>query len=130
VKVVASDAPSHSPGEALTTSKESRRFEVDTTPPRIENLAASVDGGQIHVTFRAVDGFSPIKRAEYSVDAGEWKYVEPVGQLSDAKSESYDFKVTPETTKDGGGSSEHVVVVRVYDRYENMGAAKSILHGK
>ncbi len=130
VKVVASDAPSHSPGEALTTSKESRRFEVDTTPPRIENLAASLDGGQIHVTFRAVDGFSPIKRAEYSVDAGEWKYVEPVGQLSDAKAESYDFKVTPETTKDGGDASEHVVVVRVYDRYENMGAAKSLLHGK
>jgi hypothetical protein len=130
VKVVASDAPSHSPGEALTTSKESRRFEVDTTPPRIENLAASVDGGQIHVTFRAVDGFSPIKRAEYSVDAGEWRYVEPVGQLSDAKTESYDFKVTPETTKDSGDSSEHVVVVRVYDRYENMGAAKTLLHGK
>ncbi len=130
VKVIASDAPSHSPGEALTTSKESRRFEVDTTPPRIENLAASVDGGQIHVTFRAVDGFSPIKRAEYSVDAGEWKYVEPVGQLSDAKTESYDFKVTPETTKDGGDASEHVVVVRVYDRYENMGAAKTLLHGK
>jgi hypothetical protein len=130
VKVVASDAPSHSPGEALTTSKESRRFEVDTTPPRIENLAASVDGGQIHVTFRAVDGFSPIKRAEYSVDAGEWKYVEPVGQLSDAKTESYDFKVAPETAKDGADASEHVVVVRVYDRYENMGAAKTLLHGK
>jgi hypothetical protein len=44
VKLIASDAPSHSPGEALTASKESRRFEVDTTPPRIENLSASVDG--------------------------------------------------------------------------------------
>ena len=97
VKVVASDGPSHSPGEALTASKESRRFEVDTTPPRIENLSASVEGGQIHVTFRAGDGFSAIKRAEYSVDAGEWKYVEPIGRLSDAKTENYDFKVTPET---------------------------------
>jgi hypothetical protein len=130
VKVVASDAPSHSPGEALTASKESRRFEVDTTPPRIENLAASVEGGQIHVTLRAADGFSPIKRAEYSVDAGEWKYVEPVGQLSDAKIENYDFKVTPETAKDGAASSEHVVVVRVYDRYENMGAAKTLVRQK
>lgn len=130
VKVVASDAPSHSPGEALTASKESRRFEVDTTPPRIENLTASLDAGQIHVTFRAGDGFSPIKRAEYSVDAGDWNYVEPVGQLSDAKTESYDFKVTPETTKDGGASSEHVVVVRVYDRYDNMGAAKTVIRGK
>jgi hypothetical protein len=130
VKVVASDAPSHSPGEALTASKESRRFEVDTTPPRIENLAASLEAGEIHVTLRAVDGFSPVKRVEYSVDASDWKYVEPVGQLSDAKIENYDFKVTPETAKDGNASSEHVVVVRVYDRYDNMGAAKTLIRGK
>ena len=130
VKVVVSDAPSHSPGEALTASKESRRFEVDTTPPRIENLSALIEGGEVHVIFRAADGFSPIKRAEYSVDAGEWKYVEPVGQLSDAKTENYDFKTPLETTKEGGASSEHVVVVRVYDRYENMGAAKTLIRAK
>jgi len=128
VKVVASDAPSHSPGEALTTIKQRRRFEVDTTPPRIENLAATVEGAQIHVRFRAQDGFSTIKRAEYSVDAGEWKYVEPVGQISDAKAEDYDFKSDIDPGKDS--SAEHVVVVRVYDKYENMGAAKSVLKAK
>jgi uncharacterized membrane protein YgcG len=130
VKVVASDAPSHSPGEALTAERESRRFEVDTTPPRIENLTAAVEGGQIHVRFRAEDGFSPIRKAEFSVDAGEWKYVEPLGKISDAKVEDYDFKVTPETAKDGAPASEHVVVVRVYDRYENLGAAKTVIRGK
>ncbi len=128
VKVSASDAPSHSPGEALTTSRESRRFEVDTTPPRIENLAASVDAAEVHVHFRAQDGFSTIKRAEYSVDAGDWKYVEPVGQLSDAKVEDYDFKVAVDSPKEA--ASEHVVVVRVYDKYDNMGAAKTVLHAK
>jgi hypothetical protein len=130
VKVVASDGPSHSPGEALTASKESHRFEVDTTPPRIEDLAATLEGGQIRVTFRAVDGFSPIKRAEYSVDAGDWKYVEPTGQLADAKTENYDFKTTPEALRDGEVSSEHVVVIRVFDRYENMGASKTLIRGK
>src|SRR5579863_2197368 len=130
VKVVASDAPSHSPGDALTAERESRRFEVDTTPPRIENLTASVESGQIHVRFRAADGFSPIKKAEYSVDAGEWKYVEPVGKISDAKLEEYDFKVTPEAGKDGSPSSEHLVVVRAYDRYDNLGAAKTLVKGK
>ena len=128
VKVVASDAPSHSPGEALTTSRESRRFEVDTTPPRIENLAAAVEGGQIHVRFRAEDGFSSIKRAEYSIDAGDWKYVEPVGQLADSRVEDYDFKASLEAAKDA--TSEHVVVVRVYDKYDNMGAAKNVMRGK
>jgi hypothetical protein len=128
VKVVASDASSHSPGEALTAEKVSRRFEVDTTPPRIENLTASVEGTQIHVRFRSEDGFSTIKRAEYSIDASDWKYVEPVGQLSDAKTEDYDFKVAPEPAKDAG--AEHVVVVRVYDKYDNMGAAKTVLRPK
>jgi hypothetical protein len=126
IKVVAADSPSHSPGEALSASRESRRFEVDTTQPRIENLAASREGDQIHVHFRAEDGFSSVKRAEYSVDAGEWKYIEPVGQISDAKIEDYDFKVPPQAAKDA--SSEHVVVVRVYDKYDNMGAAKTVLH--
>ncbi len=130
VKVVASDAPSHSPGEALTATKESRRFEVDTTPPRVENLTAAIEGGQIHVHFQAQDGFSSIKRAEYSVDAADWKYVEPVGQISDSKREDYDFKVSLDPAKDATSTSEHVVVVRVYDRYENMGASKTVIRGK
>jgi hypothetical protein len=128
VKVVASDAPSHSPGEALTASKESHRFEVDTTPPRIEDLSAALQGAQIHIKARAVDSFSPIKRAEYSIDAGDWKYVEPVGQLSDARTENYDFAVKLDTAKDE--SSEHVVVIRVYDRYDNMSAAKTLIRPK
>jgi hypothetical protein len=128
IKVVASDAPSHSPGDALTASRESRRFEVDTTPPRIENLSASIEGGQIRIRFRAEDGFSPIKRAEYSVDAGDWKYVEPIGQLSDSKVQDYDLKIPLDTAKDAGG--EHVIVVRAYDRYDNMGAAKTLLLAK
>ena len=74
IKVVASDAPSHAPGDALTAEKESDRFEVDTTPPQIENLTASAEGGQLHVSFRAADSFSPIQRAECSVDAGDWQF--------------------------------------------------------
>ncbi len=128
IKVVASDAPSHSPGEALSAAKESHHFEVDTTPPRIEDLSAAVQGQQIHVKARAVDSFSPIKRAEYSIDAGDWKYVEPVGQLSDAKTENYDFTVNLDAAKDE--SSEHVIVIRVYDRYDNMSAAKSLIRSK
>ena len=136
IKVVASDAPSHSPEQALTAEKESARFEVDTTPPQIENLAASVEGDKIHVTFRAVDSFSNIKSADYSVDAGEWQFVEPVGQLSDSKTESYDFRVTlpianSATAKTAAaGQLEHVVVVRVYDRFDNMNSAKTVIRGK
>jgi hypothetical protein len=151
VKIVASDSPSHSPGESLTTEKESSRFEVDTTPPQIQNLAATDQGDRIHVHFRATDSFSPIKRAEYSVDAGDWQFVEPTGQLSDSKTEDYDFVVPlPGTAEAGTGkpasadktatkktktpapplttpSVEHVVVVRVYDRFDNMNSAKTVI---
>ena len=94
IEVLASDAPSHSPGQALTSVRDSARFEVDTTPPRIEDLKAVVEGAQIHVTFRVTDGFSNIKRAEYSIDAADWQYVEPVGQLADSKNASYDFQAS------------------------------------
>jgi len=140
VKVVASDAPSHAPGQALTAERESARFEVDTTPPRIENLAASVEGDKIRITFRATDSFSPIKRAEFSVDAADWQYIEPVDQLSDSKTENYDFRVPVPVVLSGtgmvqskpasAGSVEHVVVVRVYDRYDNMISAKTVIRGK
>ena len=126
VKIVASDAPSHSPGQGLTAERESARFEVDTTPPQIKDLKAALEGAQIHVTFVASDTFSPIKRAEYSVDAGEWQFVEPVGQLSDSKTENYDFKVAPPSAT----QAEHVVVVRSYDRFDNMSSAKTVIRGK
>jgi hypothetical protein len=140
-KVVASDAPSHSPGDELTAEKESPRVEVDTTPPVFEQLTAVTEADKIHVTFRAVDGFSPIKRAEYSIDANDWQYVEPVGQIADSKTENYDFKVTipadgppePPSTAKGkkkeSGPVEHVVVVRVYDRFDNMSSAKTVIRG-
>ncbi|PYX97574.1 MAG: hypothetical protein DMG71_02680, partial [Acidobacteria bacterium] len=145
MKVVASDAPSHSPSEALSSEKESARFEIDTTPPHVENLHAVADGNQIHVNFGAVDSYSPIKRAEYSVDAGDWQFVEPVGQLSDSRSESYDFKVNiPSSENDSAAkksaatsgtdgqsqaasTAEHVIVVRVYDRFDNMSSAKTVI---
>jgi hypothetical protein len=127
IKVLASDSPSHSPGEALSSERESDRFEVDTTPPQIQDLKASVQGEKVHVTFRASDSFSTIKRAEYSLDAGDWHFVEPVGQLSDAKSESYDFALPIPANQAG---QEHVVVVRAYDKYDNMNSAKTVVPGR
>jgi hypothetical protein len=137
VKVMASDAPSHSPGEALTAERESSHFEVDTTPPQIESLNASVEGGKIRVTFRAVDSFSNIKHAEYSVDASDWQYIDPVDELSDSKTENYDFRVAlPVSTNTSAerakvpGQTEHVIVVRAYDRYDNMNSAKFVVREK
>jgi hypothetical protein len=140
VKVIASDAPSHSPGEALYSERVSPRFEVDSTAPVIENLAAAIEdkqgGKQIHVTFRAHDSFSAIKRAEYSLDGGDWQFVEPSGHLSDSKTEDYDFRVpvpqteAPPAVMAGSTANDHVIVVRAYDRFDNLAMAKTVIRAK
>jgi hypothetical protein len=134
VKVVASDSPAHTPGNALTGEKVSDRFVVDTTPPVVSNLRAAAEAGAckrgncppiLHVTFDAVDSASPIAHAEYSLDAGPWQFVAPLGVISDSKQEKYDFPIDLE----GGGAltAEHLITVRVYDRYDNVGAAKAVV---
>jgi hypothetical protein len=124
LKVVASDAPSHTPAEALKGEKVSERFEIDTTAPVVSNLKAAQDGAQaVHVTLDADDPVSAIARAEFSLDAGPWQYVEPVGALSDSRREHYDFTIPAADVKNKPG--EHLLTVRVYDRHENVGLAKA-----
>jgi sugar lactone lactonase YvrE len=140
VKVIVSDAPSHSPGEALYAERVSSRFEVDNTAPVIDKLTAALDakqiGTQIHVRFRASDSFSAIKRAEYSIDGGDWQFVEPIGHLSDSKTEDYDFRVAVPKAEPvpppmaESTASDHVVVVRAYDRFDNLATAKTVIRGK
>ena len=48
IKVVASDAPSHNPGEALTGERISDDFAIDTTPPVVNGLTAHLENGKIH----------------------------------------------------------------------------------
>lgn len=133
VKVVASDAPSNSPGTALTGEKISDRFVVDTTPPvvtaiKAEETATPCKGANCpkatHVTFDAEDATSPIGHAEYSLDAGKWQFVAPAGEISDSQHEHYDFTL-PASALDGK-TGEHLLTVRVYDRYDNVGVAKTV----
>lgn len=135
IKVVASDAPVHTDADALTDEKVSEAFVVDTTPPVPGELKAElVRGGtkngaqQIHATFAAHDAISPIAHAEYSVDAGPWQYLEPTGRISDSLSERYDFTAEiPAATTQVADPQEHVLAIRVYDRYENMTAVKAVV---
>ncbi len=131
LKVIASDAPSHNPGEALTTERVSDRFVIDTTPPVLSAVEGRMENGRIHVTLTATDSATPIGHAEYSVDAGPWQYVEPVGKLSDSLTEHYDFEAPLNPPPPGAAPpvnpTEHVITVRVYDRYENAAAAKAVV---
>ncbi len=135
VKVVASDAPSHTPADALSGEKVSDRFLIDTTAPAIKELKAVrgiTCGGapcfdKIFVNFDAEDSTSPIARAEYSLDAGPWQFIEPVDKISDSRTEHYSFNVTLDAA---GWKSEHLVTVRAWDRYDNAGIAKILVPGQ
>jgi hypothetical protein len=140
IRVVASDAPAHMLGDALTSARESDHFIIDTTPPVLTALQGSLQSGVIHAGFVATDQTSPIARAEYSIDAGRWQFLEPVGKLSDSLTEHYDFTVplaaiptrTPAEEPESAPApsadpQEHILTVRVYDRYENVSAAKTVI---
>jgi hypothetical protein len=127
LKIVATDAPSNPPALVLTTERQSERFEVDNTPPSISALqaiTAVTRGGSPAFTnevisFTARDSTSSIERAQYSMDGGEWIVVAPAGNLSDALEEHYQFTISEPR------AGEHTVAVRVYDRFENVGSAKT-----
>jgi WD40 repeat protein len=127
LKIVATDAPSNPPATALTVERISERFEVDNTPPVIEHLSAvsgitysgSVASAFIVVKFTARDAGSSVERAQYSLDGGDWILVSPAGNISDAPEEHYEFTIS------NPSAGERTVAVRDYDRFENVGSAKT-----
>ena len=130
LRILASDAPSNPPAEALKTERESERFEVDNTPPGIENLRAGAYGrmldqgrgpSDVFVQFTARDTASSIERAQFSVDGGEWILLAPTIGISDAPEEHYQIQLGILS------AGEHTIAVRAYDKFENVGSAKTTI---
>jgi hypothetical protein len=129
LKIVASDAPSNPPEMALKAERESERFEVDNTTPTVGKIEVSPSGVSADRSrgvsydfqFTASHPTSSIERAQYSVDGGEWILVKPVNGISDYKTETYSFTVR------GLTAGEHTIAVRAYDRFENVGSAKTTI---
>jgi hypothetical protein len=121
LKITASDSPSNPAGQALSTERETDRFVIANTPPRIENLRTRVnspDDPAVAVSFDAVSSSAAVARAQYSLDAGDWQIIFPAGLLSDAPKESYQFQVS------GLSRGEHTIAVQILDRFQNTSAAK------
>jgi hypothetical protein len=121
LRVTASDLPGNPPAEALSTSIISDPFLIDNTPPRIAGLAASQSGGKLHAAWSAADTLNDIKKAEYSLDGGDWTLVAPVTGLSDSHDLAYDL------TLDHMAPGEHTLAVRVEDEYDNQSVDKTVV---
>ena len=121
LRVTASDLPGNPPAEALSTSTIGDPFLIDNTPPRIASLTASAAGGKLHARWTAADALSNIKKAEYSLDGGDWTLAAPVTGLSDSHDLAYDLTV------DHIAPGEHTLAVRVEDDYDNQSAEKAVV---
>jgi len=118
LKIVASDSPSNPPDQAQTDERESDRFEVANTPPRIEALRAQAHSPTATVTFEGVSTGGALARAQYSLDGGDWQVVFPVGLLSDSPKQKYEIQLS------GLAPGEHTIAVEISDRFENKTSAK------
>jgi sugar lactone lactonase YvrE len=120
LRVIATDAPSNPPAEALTASAESDPFTIDNTPPHLSGLHAAATGKKIAVRWKATDALTTIEKAEYSVNGGDWTMVEPTTKLSDSK--ELDYVLTVDKT-----SAEVTIAVRVTDEADNSAVEKIIV---
>jgi sugar lactone lactonase YvrE len=122
IRVTASDSPSNPIEQALTAQTESDPFLIDNTPPQIDKLQAARRPTGVAVTWHASDALNSIRRAEYSIDGGEWTIAAPVSLISDSMELDYEV-VLP-----NAGAGEHTIAVRVEDDYENQATAKAVIH--
>jgi hypothetical protein len=117
-RVTASDREANPAGSEKEADLVSSPVLIDNTAPAIH--VRSTDRSDI--SFDAEDAASPLRRAEWSLDAGPWIPVAPVDGILDSQSEQ--FRLHPESVPPG----EHVLVIRVVDSGNNTGLAKVILH--
>jgi hypothetical protein len=120
-RVVASDKPSNTPSTAREAEMISPPVLFDNTPPKVTVGAPRRDGGHVEVDVDASDEAGPLRRAEYSLDAGPWVPMDAVDGIIDSAAERFHVRL------DGVGPGEHVLVFRVYDSASNAGLAKVVV---
>jgi hypothetical protein len=120
-RITVSDRLANPPAAAREAELVSAPVLIDNTPPRVVAGAPRRNGAQVEIEFEATDAASPLRRAEYSVDASAWTPVEPLDGVIDSPAEK--FVVRFAEPRPG----EHLVVFRAFDEAGNAGLAKVIL---
>ncbi|MDT7690202.1 MAG: hypothetical protein QOE46_2961 [Acidobacteriota bacterium] len=122
-KVVASDAPENSLGQALTGERVSEPVAVDSTPPvvRAEGEPQTSADGHAHVRFTVEDTNGRLRRADVSVDSGEWRTVFPEDGIADGPRETYAVEVPLVT------AGEHTISLRAIDGSGNVSSARVVV---
>jgi hypothetical protein len=72
----------------------------------------------VRIRFDAHSPHTDLAKVEYNLDAGTWLPVFPVGLLTDAPEESYNFPLA------NLSAGEHTLAVRASDRFDNLTVSK------
>ncbi len=120
-KVTASDREANPAGFAKEMELVSSPVLIDNTPPVIRIQSSTRNGNAADIVFEAQDAASPLRRAEWTLDAGEWLPIAPVDGILDSRTEQFRLHVA------GIPAGEHMLVLRVADSGGNTGLAKLVL---
>jgi len=121
-RVIASDQSSNAANVARTDELVSSPVLIDNTPPVVTLSPARRTNDRVEVEADVVDQTSPLRRCEYSLDAGPWTPVEAADGVTDSPREQYHIAI------DRLRAGEHLLVVRAYDTANNAGLAKVVVH--
>jgi hypothetical protein len=121
-KVIAKDSPSNPLPQSLVGEKISEAIEVDNTQPTVSIVGTTqIIGEKARVSFEAIDTSSFIKRAEYSIDGGNWQSVYADDGISDSGKERYTLEISLPK------SGEYSITLRVFDSQGNVGNGRVLV---
>jgi hypothetical protein len=120
-RVVASDRPGNDMRYAQENELVSTPVLIDNTAPTVAMGIPHRNGNSAEVDFSALDAAGPLKKCEYSVDAGPWQPLEAADGMTDSPREEFHLHLQDLS------AGEHLVVVRVYDSASNAGLAKVVI---
>jgi hypothetical protein len=120
-KVVASDREANPPSTAREAQLTSAPVMIDNTPPVVTFGTVRRNGATAHAEFEGADAASPLRRAEYSLDAASWTPLEAADGVIDSMRERFTLDLSDLAP------GEHLLVVRVADSAGNTGVAKAVL---
>jgi hypothetical protein len=122
-KVVATDAPENALGLALKGERVSEPVDVDSSSPvvRVGGEPQVGADGRVRVRFAVEDARGMVRRADVSLNSGEWRSVFPEDGIADSPRESYLVELPLPAT------GEHIISLRAFDAGGNAGSTRIVV---
>ncbi|MGI8467534.1 MAG: hypothetical protein ACR2N3_03700 [Pyrinomonadaceae bacterium] len=121
-RIVASDSPSNTASQALSGERISEPVDIDNTAPTVTAVGTpQISGDKARVTFEATDATGIVKRAEYSINGGDWQTVYSDDGISDSGRERYTIEIPLKT------AGEYSITLRAFDDSGNTGNARVLV---